>query len=159
MAFPSHSYAIALGSNRPHGSHGRPTGVLRAALEALGRLGTIGAVSGMHHTPALGPAGRDFANAAAIIETDLEPTALLAALKDIERAFGRRPGMRWGARVLDLDIILWSGGAFRRRSLTIPHSQLPARAFVLAPLAEIAPGWRLPGTALSVRHLAYRVAR
>src|SRR3546814_8929009 len=63
-------------------------------------------------TPPLGPTIRRFANMVAIIESDDDPPALLRRLKAIEHAFGRRRGRRWGARVIDLDIILWSGGAW-----------------------------------------------
>ena len=65
------TYAVALGSNRPHGRHGRPEGVIRAAVGALDVLGSIEAVSSIHKTAALGPAGRSFANAAAILATRL----------------------------------------------------------------------------------------
>src|SRR5687768_8290722 len=107
------SYAIALGSNRRHVRHGGPEGVLRAAMEATAELGAVERVSAIHRTPALGPAGRSFANAALLLATDLAPLDLLAAIKRIERRFGRRPGRRWGPRVLDLDIVLWSGGLYR----------------------------------------------
>jgi 2-amino-4-hydroxy-6-hydroxymethyldihydropteridine diphosphokinase len=150
------SYAIALGSNRPHGRHGRPDGVIRAAVAALEPLGTVEQLSSIHRTAALGPAGRSFANAALILSTDLPPLALLGELKALERRFGRRRGRRWGPRVLDLDIILWSEGAFRSRRLTVPHPEMARRPFVLVPLVEIAPDWRLPGSALRVRHLAHR---
>ena len=140
----SFTYAIALGSNRRHGRHGAPAGVLRAAIATLEAEGLrITAVSPILATPALGPAGRAFANAALLAETPLDPPALLALLKRTERSFGRRPGRRWGPRVLDLDIILWSGGAFRSRRLSIPHRETARRAFVLTPLASIAPRWRL----------------
>ena len=148
------SYAIALGSNRRHIRHGGPEGVLRAAVEALGELGSIESVSAIHRTPALGPAGRSFANAALLLTTELAPLELLAAIKRIERRFGRRPGRRWGARVLDLDIILWSEGSFRAPRLAIPHSEMARRDFVLRPLAEIAPDWRDPLSGRSVRQLA-----
>ena len=105
-----------------------------------------------------GGAGREFANAVALIECDLDPPALLAALKVIEREFGRRPGRRWGSRVLDLDILAWSGGRWHSRRLTIPHPALETRSFVLAPLAATAPGWPVRG-ALTPRHLAARLAR
>jgi 2-amino-4-hydroxy-6-hydroxymethyldihydropteridine diphosphokinase len=104
-----------------------------------------------------GGAGRDFANAAAIVESDLDPPGMLAELKAIEQEFGRRRGRRWGPRVLDLDIALWSGGRFRSRRLTIPHPQLARRNFVLQPLAAIAPNWSIGPLAL--RHLAGRLAR
>ena len=105
-----------------------------------------------------GGAGRDFANAVALVESDLDPPEMLRRLKAIERDFGRRGGRRWGPRVLDLDIVLWSGGQWRSRQLTIPHPQLAKRSFVLQPLAAIAPGWRVRG-ALTIRHLAERLAR
>jgi 2-amino-4-hydroxy-6-hydroxymethyldihydropteridine diphosphokinase len=83
---------------------------------------------------------------------------MLGRLKAIEREFGRRAGRRWGPRVLDLDIVLWSGGKWKSRRLTVPHPQLDKRSFVLQPLAAIAPGWRVRGP-LTVRHLARRLAR
>jgi len=153
---PRHVYAIALGSNRPHGRYGRPDGVIRAAVAAMRALGTVERVSAIHRTAALGPAGRSFANAALILATKLPPLALLQELKAIERRFGRGRGRRWGPRVLDLDIILWSAGRFRRRRLTVPHPEMARRPFVLLPLLEIAPDWRLPVSALRVRHLARR---
>ena len=148
------SYAIALGSNRRHVRHGGPEGVLGAAVEALGELGSVDSVSAIHRTPALGPAGRSFANAALLLQTELAPLELLAAIKRMERRFGRRPGRRWGPRVLDLDIILWSEGGFRAPRLTIPHAEMARRDFVLRPLAEIAPDWRDPLSGRSVRQLA-----
>jgi 2-amino-4-hydroxy-6-hydroxymethyldihydropteridine diphosphokinase len=156
---PISSYAIAIGSNRPHHRHGDPTGVVRAAIHALAELGTVEARSRTLRTAPLGPAGRSFANAVAILETELPPPALLARLKQLERRFGRRRGRRWGARVLDLDIILWSGGRWHSRALTIPHRQLAQRAFVLDPLVRIAGDWRIPGTALRVRHLRARLEK
>ena len=105
---------------------------------------------------ALGGAGRDFANAVALVESDLESLEMLNRLKALEREFGRRRGRRWGPRVLDLDIVLWSGGRFCSRRLNIPHPQLARRAFVLQPLSVIAPRWRVGS--LSVRNLAYRLA-
>ena len=83
---------------------------------------------------------------------------MLAALKAIERAFGRRGGRRWAARVLDLDIAAWSGGRFRAQGLTIPHPRLAERSFVVGPLAAVAPHWRIE-RATTARHLAQRLAR
>ncbi|MDQ8754896.1 2-amino-4-hydroxy-6-hydroxymethyldihydropteridine diphosphokinase [Sphingosinicella sp. LHD-64] len=151
------SYAIALGSNRRHGRHGAPADVVRAGLEALAGLGKIEAASAIRATPALGPAGRGFANAAALLATDLAPDDLLDALKAIERRFGRRGGRRWGPRVLDLDILLWSEGPWGGPGPIIPHPAFRTRAFVLDPLAEIAPGWRDPIGGLSVRQLHARL--
>lgn len=154
------SYALALGSNRRHGAHGAPADIVRAARDALAAEGiTVEAFSTIRDTPALGPAGRGFANAAAIVSTPLEPADLLRRLKAMERAFGRRGGRRWGPRVLDLDIILWSGGAFAEQGLVIPHPSFRERLFVLQPLAEIAPGWRDPITGATLRQLLHRALR
>jgi len=154
----SYLYAIAIGSNRPHGRFGRPAGVVEAAISRLDQDFGLFDASPIVLNPAHGGAGRDFANAVALIESDAEPSEMLTRLKTIERAFGRRRGRRWGPRVLDLDLVLWSGGAFGSRRLTIPHPQLASRAFVLQPLAVIAPNWPVVGS-LSVRHLAHRLAR
>jgi 2-amino-4-hydroxy-6-hydroxymethyldihydropteridine diphosphokinase len=150
-------YAIAIGSNRPHGRFGRPIGVVEAAIARLDREFGLFDASRIMLNAAHGGAGRDFANAVALVESELDPPAMLARLKGIERDFGRRRGRRWGPRVLDLDIVLWSGGAFRSRRLAIPHARLACRAFVLQPLAAVAPDW--PVGALKVRHLAERLAR
>ena len=147
------SYAIALGSNRCS-RHGSPAGTLRAALAGLDG---VRAVSTIRATPALGPAGRGFANAVAIVESKLTPDELLAELKAVERAFGRRGGRRWGPRVLDLDIILWSGGAWGGPGPIVPHPEYARRAFVLQPLAQIAPLWRDPLTGATVRQLLARL--
>ena len=141
----SHFYAIAIGSNRPHGRFGRPQHVVEAAIARLDQeFGLFDA------SPII-------ANAVALVESDLEPSAMLVRLKALERAFGRRRGRRWGPRVLDLDIALWSGGGLNSRKLTIPHPQLAKRGFVLQPLAAIAPRWRVGW--LSVRHLAHQLGR
>ncbi len=156
MAGATHLYAVAIGSNRPHGRHGRPREVVKAAIAELERQFDLFDASQIVLNAAHGSAGRDFANAVALVESDLEPPAMLRRLKAIERSFGRRRGRRWAARVLDLDLILWSGGAFRSRRLTVPHPRIAERSFVLGPLAAIAPAWRVHG-ALTVRHLAHRL--
>ena len=158
MAGATHLYVIAIGSNRPHGRFGRPPQVVEAAIARLDQDFGLFDASPILLNRAHGGAGRDFANAAALVESDLEPPAMLRALKAIERAFGRRRGRRWGSRVLDLDIVDWSGGPWRARALAIPHPAAASRAFVIEPLASIAPGWRVAGT-LTVRHHAHRLAR
>src|SRR3954453_16185912 len=152
----SHLYAIAIGSNRPHGRFGRPRQVVEAAIDRLDQEFGLFDASPIILNAAHGGAGRNFANAVALVESDLDPPEMLTRLKSIERDFGRRRGRRWGPRVLDLDLILWSGGGFRSRHLTVPHGQLADRAFVLQPLAAIAPGWRIHGS-LNARHLAHRL--
>ena len=148
------TYAIAIGSNR-RGRHGAPADAVRAAVRAIGAV----AASRIIVTTPLGPATRRFANAAALIESDEAPPALLARLKAIERAFGRRAGRRWGERVIDLDIVLWSGGAWRSRTLTIPHIGLADREFVLEPLVDIVPAWRDPRSGWTIRQLRARLTR
>ena len=156
MERPSHLYAIAIGSNRRHIRHGAPTGVVAGAMAALDLSFELFAVSPIIINPAIGGAGREFANALALVVTGSDPETMLVALKAIERDFGRRPGKRWGARVLDLDIIAWSGGRFRSRNLIVPHPRLAKRDFVIDPLRAIAPEWRIVG-ALTARHLAARL--
>ena len=153
MALKS-SYAIALGSNR-RSRHGSPAETVRAAAAAIG----AGRMSRVRLTPALGPAGRGFANAVALVESELDPPALLARLKQVERDFGRRGGRRWGPRVLDLDIILWSGGTWGGDGLIVPHSEFRRRRFVLEPLAEIAPAWRDPIGGATIRQLLFRLEK
>ncbi|QTH21960.1 2-amino-4-hydroxy-6-hydroxymethyldihydropteridine diphosphokinase [Rhizorhabdus wittichii] len=156
-------YAIGIGSNRRHGRHGAPAAVVRAAIAAIDADDiAVVARSPIIATPALGPAGRSFANAAVIVETRLDPPALLARLKGLEAAFGRRRGRRWGARVLDLDILLWSEGGWAQRRgqrLTIPHRELERRDFVLRPLLAIAPGWPVGEGRRTVRHARARLLR
>lgn len=152
---PTTTYAIALGANRP-GRHGPPE---RAIAVALAHIGSVRAVSPVIRSAPLGPSIRRFANVAALIDTDESPPALLARLKAIERAMGRRRGRRWGARVIDLDIVLWSGGRWTSRVLAVPHPAFRKRRFVLAPLAQVAPGWRDPVTGRTVRQLLRAVDR
>ena len=158
MPQPAHLYAVAIGSNRPHGRFGRPAGVVEAAIAQLETEFGLFDASPILLNAADGGAGRDFANAVALVESELAPPVMLKRLKGIERAFGRRRGRRWGPRVLDLDLVLWSGGVFRSRRLTVPHPRIEQRGFVLDPLAAIAPDWRVRGR-LTARHLAHRLAR
>ena len=158
MADATHLYAIAIGSNRRHGRFGRPAGVVEAAIARLDQEFGLFDASPILLNPAIGGAGRDFANSVALVESELDPPEMLQRLKAIEREFGRRRGKHWAARVLDLDIALWSGGKFRSRRLDIPHYGLEKRSFVIGPLAAIAPGWHVRG-ALTARHLAERLAR
>lgn len=137
---------IALGANRS-GPWGSPR---QTVLRALAELNT----GGMRMKRASGllvssPFGRtdqpDFVNAVAEIETALTPRALLARLHMIERKAGRRRGLRWGPRTLDLDLLDYDGLICRRGSgPLLPHPGIASRIFVLAPLAAIAPLWRHP---------------
>jgi 2-amino-4-hydroxy-6-hydroxymethyldihydropteridine diphosphokinase len=150
-------YLIALGSNVRHHRHGPPRQVLRAALETLEQAGIeVERRSRVIETAPHGPSLRRYANAAAVVASSLEPEAMLAVLKRIERRFGRRRGRRWGARVLDLDIVLWKGGPWSSPGLTVPHVAFRHRRFVLLPAAEIAGSWRDPLSGLTLRQLAAR---
>jgi 2-amino-4-hydroxy-6-hydroxymethyldihydropteridine diphosphokinase len=155
----SSTYLIALGSNRPHHLYGRPVGIVRAAMEEIAALGMVASRSSVVQTAPLGPAHRRFANAALVLETELAPPSLLAALKRMEREFGRRNAQHWGDRVLDLDIILWSGGVWRSPGLAIPHPEFRHRAFVLGPASAIAPDWRDPASGLSLLQCNVRLTR
>ena len=132
--------------------------MVEAAIARLDRDFDLFDASRIVLNRAHGGAGRDFANAVVLVQSDLDPAQMLTRLKSMEREFGRRPGKRWGPRVLDLDLVLWSGAPVRTRGLTVPHSQIASRNFVLQPLAAIAPGWRIHGP-LTARHLAHRLAR
>lgn len=159
-AMPLPLYAIGLGSNRRHVRFGDPRHVLMAALAAL-ESDDIEAVdaSPIIASAPLGPSRRRYANAVALVASPLSPPEMLERLQAIEAAFGRRMGQRWSARTLDLDILLWSGGAWSDAALNIPHLALAERDFVLGPLRAIAPGWRHPLSSHTVRQLAARLMR
>ena len=150
---------VALGSNRCHGRHGRPDGVVRAALAELAALGPVVRVSPIFSTAPIGPGSRRYANAVAALEWSGPLADLLRRLKAIERAFGRRRGRRWGDRVLDLDILAAEQVVLRHKGLQVPHPRLAERRFVLDPLVAVAPGWRHPLHNLTARQLHARALR
>jgi 2-amino-4-hydroxy-6-hydroxymethyldihydropteridine diphosphokinase len=153
------TYLIGIGSNRM-GRAGRPRDIIATFLDRLDpNWGQPVAASTIHNSAPLGTGARNYSNAIAAIETALTPSELLAYLKSIERGHGRRPGRRWGDRVIDLDIVGWSGGIWSSANLTIPHSEFRKRRFVMAPLCEIAPDWRDPVTSLTARQLLARLDR
>jgi 2-amino-4-hydroxy-6-hydroxymethyldihydropteridine diphosphokinase len=121
----------------------------------LERAGRVGARSSLYRTPAWGVTDQPpFVNAALALATELEPHALLATLKEIERELGRRPTFRWGPRAIDLDILAYEGVRLDEPELTIPHARLAERAFALVPLAEIAPAYLPLRDALPAAELA-----
>lgn len=137
--------------------------IIEQAFEAL-EMADIDmfAQSSILENPAIGASRRRYANAVAIIASDLDPPALLHRLQSIEAHFGRRrTGQRWRARTLDLDILLWSGGIWsgEHPALAIPHCSMRERNFVLAPATQIAPDWRDPLTGFTIRQLFHRLNR
>lgn len=157
---------IALGANQPSFA-GSPAETLHAALAALETADGLNlrAVSRLYRTPAFPPgAGPDYVNAAAAFDCNLAPHDLLTLLHGIENEHARSRESRWGARTLDLDLLALDGKILPSlltwrhwyelplaaqaqtapHELVLPHPRLQDRAFVLVPLAEIAPDWRHP---------------
>ena len=135
---------IGLGSNQD--------GPARQVATALDELDAVPGIrvlrrSRLYRTPPWGPIADqpDYANAVAELEASLGPRDLLAALQGLEDAHGRVRRERWGPRTLDLDLLLYDDLTMDTDDLTLPHPRLAGRAFVLVPLAELAPGLRVPG--------------
>ena len=143
--------AIALGSNV-----GDREAHLAAGRDELAARGVSWrAVSSVYETDPVGPVTGQgaFLNQAAVGETKLSPLALLEICLAVEREQGRVRTVRWGPRTLDLDILLYGEQQIFEPGLVVPHPEMARRAFVLAPLAEVAPDWRVPGEARTVRAL------
>lgn len=171
---------VALGSNLPEGNN-LPEKILRLALAELEGPGiAVAAVSRFYHTPCFpAGAGPDYVNAAAILSVSLPPEAVLARLHAIEAAHGRERVQRWGSRVLDLDLLAYGdrvvpdGATYAHwhdltveeqklrapDALILPHPRLHERAFVLVPLADVAPDWRHPVLGQSVREMLDRLPK
>jgi 2-amino-4-hydroxy-6-hydroxymethyldihydropteridine diphosphokinase len=139
---------IALGSNL-----GNPEAQLASAIQALGHASgcELIAQSPWYRSAAIGPGQQpDYLNAVAQLETLLSPRQLLHTLQAIEQAHGRERTLHWGARTLDLDILLYGVETISDTGLTIPHPRLQERNFVLYPLFDLAPELRLPcGTTIA----------
>lgn len=140
---------IALGSNI-----GAREEHLRFAVERLGRLGRLRAVSSFHETVPVGFAGQGlFLNAALALETELGPRELMREMLRIEAERGRERRILNGPRTLDLDLLLYEDLVMDEPGLTLPHPRMHERLFVLAPLAEVAPEAVHPVLKRSVREL------
>lgn len=134
---------VALGANLAD-----PVAQLRAAITALIDVSesSLLRVSSLYRTAPVGIHGQpDFINAVAAIQTRLSPHALLAALFEIEARFGRRRDFHHAPRTLDLDLLLYDDQVIDSPKLTLPHPRMHLRAFVMAPLIEVAPNCRIPG--------------
>lgn len=148
---------IALGANLEHPVHGPPRRALEAALDDLGHRGVfVRRVSPWYRTAPV-PASHQpwYVNAVADVETALPADALLMRLHEVEDAFGRVRTVPNAARLIDLDLLDFhgetaTGGPGRA---ILPHPRMEGRAFVLRPLADLAPNWRHPRTGASIREL------
>lgn len=131
---------IGLGSNL-----GDRVAYLREAVQRLRAIVTIEKVSRLYVAAPLGYVRDDaFVNAAMQAKTTLKPMELLEMMQGIEMAMGRRPGVQFGPRPIDLDMLFYDAIQMETRKLTVPHPLIPQRAFVLRPLAEIAPNLMHP---------------
>jgi 2-amino-4-hydroxy-6-hydroxymethyldihydropteridine diphosphokinase len=145
-------YVIGLGANLGDRLH-----TLESAVMALRRVGAVQAVSAVYETAPVGPAQPDYLNAAVLLESTLEPAALLRELLAIERAHGRRRQERWGPRTLDLDLLCAGDLMLSEPGLTLPHPELVHRAFALRPLLDVAPEARDPSSQLPYVELLARL--
>ena len=135
---------IAAGSNLPFCGVDSQQIVLHSLL-AVGRFADVIAQSPLYASPAWpDPADPPFVNAAARLRTDIAPAVLLAALHGVEAAFGRKRGQKNAPRTLDLDLIAY--GERQCESPSLPHPRMAERDFVLAPICDLAPDWRPPGS-------------
>ena len=143
---------VALGANLDD-----PVAQLTCAMASLGQLPqtTLIAASSLYRTAPVGVTGQpDYVNAVCALQTGLTPEALLDALLGIEAQFGRRRDYHYAPRTLDLDLLLFDAATRDSPQLTLPHPRMHLRAFVLAPLVEIAPDCRIPGRGTAAAWLA-----
>ena len=132
---------IGLGSNL-----GERSANIRKALTLLEGSGhfCLEKRSLLYESRPVGPTQPDFLNGVVEGKTDLSPETFLSLLKKTEKELGRSEGLRWGPRVVDLDLLSYGESIVDTPSLTVPHPRLEEREFVLVPLSEIAPSWRHP---------------
>jgi 2-amino-4-hydroxy-6-hydroxymethyldihydropteridine diphosphokinase len=147
---PMRNVYLGLGSNL-----GDRDAHLRAAISKLAEFVQVERVSSVYETePLLVEDQPLFHNLACMGQSTLDPFSLLHALKRIESDLGRVPGRRYGPRVIDIDILLFDDLVLTTPELTIPHPGMLERAFVLIPLAEIAPSQRYPVAGRTIAELA-----
>jgi 2-amino-4-hydroxy-6-hydroxymethyldihydropteridine diphosphokinase len=146
--------AIAFGSNL-----GDSLTIIENAINELKEISelTFVSCSSLYKTKPIGPPQPDYINGCAIFNVKLKPEVLLTKLLEIEQKFGRTREIYWGPRTLDLDIILYDNLILETPSLQIPHPRMRERAFVLVPLAEIAPNWLDPVTKLNITQLLEKI--
>ena len=145
----AHTVYLALGTNL-----GDRLANLKQAVSALPPLVRLVAASPVYETPPWGYVEQPaFLNQVIRAETDLDPHALLAYLKQTEINVGRKTTFRYGPRVIDLDILFYDEILLNSPELTIPHPNIPERAFVLVPLADLNPDLRHPSLGKTVRQM------
>lgn len=146
--------AIALGSNL-----GDSQAILDSAVQLLNQTPGIEvrAKSSWYCTKAVGPPQPDYLNGCVLLQVQMSPQQLLATLLEIEAKFGRVRQQRWGPRTLDLDLLLFDDIVLDTPHLQIPHPRMKERAFVLVPLAEIAPNWIEPTSGNAIAQLVDKV--
>ncbi len=146
--------AIALGSNL-----GDSLTILETAINCLKEIpeSEFISCSKWYRTKPVGPPQPDYINGCAVFSVQLTPQELLIKLLEIEQKFGRTREIYWGPRTLDLDIILYDDLILETASLQIPHPRMRERAFVLVPLAQIAPFWIDPVTKLNISELLGKI--
>ena len=150
----THTY-IGLGANL-----GDRRANFAAALARLGSDLTVEAVSSLYETDPVGPQDQpQFLNACCLATTGLPARAVLDRLLAIERGLGRERRERWGPREIDLDLLLYGDAIIDEDGLRVPHAELANRAFVLVPLAEIAPDARDPRSGRTIAELADAIHR
>lgn len=147
---------VGIGANLPSATHGLPLATCRAAIGVLDSRDVIVIRRSRWYITAPVPPSKqpDYINGVLQVDTELSPEALLRVLHDVERAFGRCRGKRNADRTLDLDLLAY--GSMTRDSgaaVELPHPRMHERAFVLEPLAEIAPDWLVPGLGRTVGEL------
>lgn len=133
------------------GNIGDPVAAMRQALQQIDGRGDakVNLVSPVYRTPPWGLAEQpEFLNAAAEIRTRLEPEALLDAMLDAELQLKRVRGVRWGPRTIDIDVLAYEDMKVSSERLTLPHPRMTERAFVMVPLADIAPDLVISGKAV-----------
>lgn len=134
---------VGVGANLGDAAASVRAALAQLAQRVLGPQTALVAASGLYRSAPLDAAGPDYVNAVAELRSELEPLALLAQLQAVELSFGRLRPYHHAPRTLDLDLLFYGQRQLAGPVLTLPHPRAHQRAFVLAPLAELAPDWRL----------------